>query len=169
MVKLNTTIQQNDLPTVSNLTAPNPSWNQNASFDYTQYLNKKKGKVMYRHALNKPLCKPDENFKIETYLNNDKFFYNYTDYSTMINISKIYNQVHPYCQLNLNGNQLISGEDIFLQTTDENIAGMVTTEPIQNIMSKTQLNEIKGHLQIDDRCINFLNGFKPDVNYNYNL
>ena len=56
--------QQFDLPTVANLTTPNPIWNANDSFDYRQYLNKKVSKLQYYHAANKPLDKLPRIFKV---------------------------------------------------------------------------------------------------------
>ena len=162
-----------DLPTVANLTTPNPSWNANNSFDYRQYLNKKVAKNQYHHAASKPLDKPDTSFKVESKIVagnvTEKFFYNFTDYNTRTQISKIYRDVHPYCNLINNAPNTVSGENIFDETTFNNIAGYNSDIPIveNQEFTPTRLNHIKGKLQIDNRCVNFMNGFRPSTNYNY--
>lgn len=162
-----------DLPTVANLTTPNPTWNANNSFDYRQYLNKKVAKNQYYHATNKPLDKPDTSFKVESKIVGgnitEKFFYNFTDYNTRTQISKIYRDVHPFCNLINNATKTVSGQEILDSTTLNNVAGYNSGIPLveNKNFTLTRLNKIKGKLQINDRCINFTNGFKPTVNYNY--
>ena len=122
MVKLIQDIQQNNLPTISNSFSPNPLWRTTDSFDYQQYYDKKKGIRTFQQARNKNQCKPDENFKLDY---NSKRFYNFTDYKTRNYVSKYYQLIHPYCQLDSeNSNISATGTQIFNNTIAvEGIAG----------------------------------------------
>jgi hypothetical protein len=169
MVRFNQTIQNTDLPTVANNFFPNPAWSSSDSFDYKQYYDKKKGLRSFEQArsINRTApCKSDENFKID---NNTRRFYNFTDYKTRMNVSKYYQLIHPYCELNENGTTTETGQEIFDNTIiEEGIAGRNSNTPyVNNVeLTPTVQNKIKGGLSFN-QCINFKNGFKPNVSYRF--
>ena len=169
MVKLITQIENRDLPTISNNFFPNPVWSSSNSFDYKQYYDKKRGLRTFQQARNKASCKPDQNFKVD---NGSKHFYNITDYSTLMNVSKYYRNVHPYCELtNEGGNVIATGEEIFLATTTiDGIAGRETTQPYvlneNNKLTPTTINKIKGAIPYNN-CTPFKNGFSRRINYTF--
>ena len=171
MVKFNEKIQQSDLPTIANNFFPNPAWSGSNSFDYKQYYDKKKGLRTFQHAKTMNACKADENFKIDT---SSQRFYNFTDYKTRMNVSKYYYLIHPYCELNDSGTQIL-GNDLYDNTIGiEGIAGRNSTTPYTDgtndtsQLTPTVQNQIKGALPYD-QCINFKNGFKPDEPYKFKL
>ena len=170
MVKFNEKIQQGDLPTIANNFFPNPAWSGSNSFDYKQYYDKKKGLRTFQQAKSmkeQAPCKADENFKID---NNSRRFYNFTDYKTRMNVSKHYQLIHPYCELNENGVTTETGQQIFDNTIiQEGIAGRNSTTPyVYGVeLTPTVQNKIKGALPYD-QCINFKNGFRPSKTYKFN-
>jgi hypothetical protein len=173
MVKLIENIQQGDLPTISDSFLPNPVWRTSDAFDYGQYYDKKKGLRSFQQARNKPSCKPDTNFKLDS---NTKQFYNFTDYQTRNNISKYYRLIHPYCELNSHQPNIITtGTDIYNNTiAHEGIAGRISTTPIipgqipgQTYgLTPTTLNKIKGGIPYNN-CVNFKYGFSKTINYSF--
>lgn len=171
MVKYITSIEQTDLPNVSNtfFPSPVPAWSQNNSFDYTQYYNKKKGIRSFQQARNKASCKPDENFKLDY---TTKRFYNFTDYETRKNVSVYYRLIHPYCQMNTEAPTVTaSGSEIYNNTVAvEGIAARVNTTPFvpgqTEPLVPTQLNEIKGGIPYNN-CAHFKNGFGKSIQYSF--
>ena len=169
MVILTRPIENIDLPTVANSFFPNPVWMSNQSFDYKQYYERKKGLRTFQQARNKASCKPDANFKIDY---DSKHFYNFTDYTTRRNISKYYQMIHPYCQLdNENPTIRATGTQIFNNTVAvEGIAGRESRTPLvpgeNTSLTPTQLNKIKGGIPYN-KCTQFKNGFGKTLQYSF--
>lgn len=169
MVRLIQDIQQNNLPTISNSFSPNPLWRTSDSFDYQQYYDKKKGIRSFQQARNKATCKPDENFKVDYA---SKRFYNFTDYSTRNYVSKYYQMVRPYCQLDSETpNQTVSGGQIYNNTIAvDGLAGRSNTTPFvpgqTQPLHPTKLNQIKGGIPFN-QCSDFKYGFKRNRQYTF--
>ncbi len=169
MVNFIRPIENIDLPTVANSFFPNPVWMSNQSFDYQQYYDRKKGLRTFQQARNKASCKPDANFKIDY---DTKHFYNFTDYTTRRNVSKYYQMVHPYCELdNENPTTRATGTQIFNNTIAvEGIAGRESRTPLvpgeNKQLTPTQLNQIKGAIPYN-KCVQFKNGFGKTLQYSF--
>jgi hypothetical protein len=174
MPRYPTNIIQEDLPVVTDM-----RYSAMRSSDYGEYLQKKKGLSTYRHArslnaANGARCKADPNFKLsfsnipgrQPPPNEQTRFYNYTSYETRTNVAKIYNTVHPYCELDTDGGTTNTGGEIVTTTLDQlGVEGNVTHNVYVDdggnpeVITPTVLNEIKGALPIRRQCVNFLNGF----------
>ena len=176
MPRFPTNIIQEDLPAVTDV-----RYSAMRSSDYGEYLQKKKGLSTYRHArslnaANGARCKADPNFKLsfsnilnrQPPPNEQTRFYNYTSYETRTNVAKIYNTVHPYCELDTEGETIQTGSEIVEHTLNLlGVEGHVTDNVRVNaaapadlkVLTPTVLNEIKGNLPIQDECVDFQRGF----------
>jgi len=198
MVKMYEKIQQNDIPSLNNnelspiISRPIPMWNANNSFDYKQYLQKKIGLNMYRHARslnseNSATCKADENFKLSFQtknvsgeINEIVTIYKYTDYQTMIKLFKTYKFVHPYCQFNTNpipasttvnktGEQIKNANFTLSGIESSILQNLRLDTTTTDIITPIEQNKVKGNMPINKQCVGFKHGFILDKKYRFKM